>query len=212
MNIALALMLSGGALVVLGALALWLRFAPASEPNRFAQSKTRYAFYAGLAVLAVVAGTLDMCWMTAEVHGSYETANLSIGSVLVSNEHTPIDQSGEVEAKMESNPANTKAVPSTVVMMYRYGCPDCEESYEETVEWLDTLDADVYWVSSRSDFGQKMREEHMVSEVPSMIVVDANGKAVTRIAYEREEGQPAKLNRMAAELAEHLLETPSPNR
>ena len=66
-----------------------------------------------------------------------------------------------------------KDLSGSIVIFYRFGCPDCEAIYPELNERLSEV-PDVYYVLSRSKQGEKLRESYPISSVPTAMYFSAN--------------------------------------
>lgn len=106
------------------------------------------------------------------------TLNAPAGTAIrsVASGDTPRDQSEEAQGKT-----------NCVIAFFRFGCPDCEATHDELVEWLDDNNIIAYWVSTRSKLGRQMFLNSGVSEVPSLMAVDSNGDTTAYVVYEFDE-------------------------
>ncbi len=96
---------------------------------------------------------------TATEHGCENSYKISLQELRNSIALTP------VEDKLP------KDLRNTVIIYYRFGCTDCEKIYTE----LSQMAADrpnVYWISTRSKQGKKLREEYPVTDVPMSVTID----------------------------------------
>lgn len=70
----------------------------------------------------------------------------------------------ESNASSPVNDQNPDISPGNIVVLYRYGCEDCERTYKELSELLGP---DVQWVSSRSATGKQLVDTYDVITVPT---------------------------------------------
>lgn len=96
----------------------------------------------------------------AELRGADVKATLS--EILNSLEDTP---------KEDILPED---LSGSIVIFYRFGCPDCKAIYPELKDRLSDI-PDVYYVLSRSEQGEKLRESYPISSVPVAIYFSTNG-------------------------------------
>lgn len=89
-----------------------------------------------------------------------------------------------------------------IVILYRYGCPDCEAIYDDLHKAIDELGLkDVYYVASSSEYGQKLVEEGDIRYVPTGVYLRheslANGASITHISLASENGNETVLDEAA---------------
>lgn len=67
-----------------------------------------------------------------------------------------------------------------IIIFFKYGCPDCEAIHDELMEYINTHDIDIHFVSTRSEMGQNLLKEYPVYEIPAAVYVktDKNGKKI----------------------------------
>ena len=59
-----------------------------------------------------------------------------------------------------------------ILIFYKYNCPDCIETHDMILESLSNYpDAEVYFVSSRSEIGKELVTEYEIQEVPSALYI-----------------------------------------
>lgn len=86
--------------------------------------------------------------------------NYSIFEIIETNQNTPISE----EVSLDDDGA--------IVILYKYGCPDCEAIYDELNDFLTDADIDnVYFVASSSESGETLIEEGQITSVPSAIYI-----------------------------------------
>lgn len=138
---------------------------------------------------------------TAVEHGLYDLG-LPIAPLAEQVRHSPKDQSEEFAAAVSEvggTPTNT------IVVVYRLTCPDCEAVFEDLDARLRTIPADVFWVSSRSSVGEQLRDLYDVTQVPSLIVFDDNGRASVSLAYTKDAAGNSVLDTSVIDIAARTL-------
>ena len=93
-------------------------------------------------------------------HGLY-TSDTTIGDMFRGIEKSPVPDT-----------IADKDVKGKILLFYKFGCKDCETIYDELQE--STKDADVLWVSTRSEEGKKLVEAYGIVEVPTGIYIRNN--------------------------------------
>lgn len=108
-------------------------------------------------------------------HGNYiPWENVNLLTLEDNLDNSPVDQSTEAE----QNRINT----SNIYFVYRYGCADCNASHADLItykERMERLGWNTYWISIKSSFGEKLKSEYNIDEVPTIIVQPLNGSAQT---------------------------------
>ena len=69
-----------------------------------------------------------------------------------------------------------------LIICYRFGCKDCEDTYEALTEALQNTQ-DVYWIATRSKQGVAFKDKYNVETVPSAIYITKNGEALSFTLY-----------------------------
>lgn len=107
-------------------------------------------------------------------HGLYslQTPMIDTVAILLAGD-TPVDESET------TSPDQT----DVVYAFYRFGCPDCEEIYDELNDWADENDIDLTWVSTRSDKGRALFNSTAVDQVPAIEVINKDGENLARVVY-----------------------------
>ena len=141
-----------------------------------------------------LAGTACMAYLydTGEKRGMTmdDWKSENVAEIIRINNETPVSQT----LPKERNGA--------IVILYRYGCPDCEAIYDDLRNAIDELDLkDVYYVASSSEYGQKLVEEGDIRYVPTGVYLRhealANGASVTHIPLASEDGNETVLDTAA---------------
>lgn len=69
-----------------------------------------------------------------------------------------------------------------IVILYKYGCPDCEAIYDELTKYIAINKASVYFIPSGSPEGKKLVETGKITNVPTAIYIRnealANGATI----------------------------------
>lgn len=115
--------------------------------------------------------TVAVCG-NAMSHGM-QGLGMSLPDIGRSTELSPRDQSAEL--------SSTEDAKGKVIIVYRFGCPDCEEAYDAIRAATDGRG--VLWVSSRSELGHALCERYDVEWVPSVLSVSDDGNVVVRDLY-----------------------------
>lgn len=127
-------------------------------------------------------------------HGAYAHTNfeVSIPTFWHSVMESPVDDSTHV--------ASADDTRGRVVLLYRFGCPDCEAAYATIVEHVSELPADdVLWLSSRSAIGHELCETYDVQWVPSVLLHDESG---LRLVYDVSETDTTGLDEVVGIIGE----------
>lgn len=149
-----------------------------------------------VAIVAVLmlAGTGVLVRIACD-HGAYEFGDATVSETVEHIRKSPVDQSGQLPD-----------VPTDmVVYMYRFTCPDCEDVHEELMTWLDGCGKPYLCVSSRSEKGKVLKETLSVTEVPSVIYFDGDGKPHMQIVYERDGNGDAVIDTEALAYIERAM-------
>ena len=97
---------------------------------------------------------------TAFEHGMTEM-NISLVEMLDCIKNSPVE---------DSLPENYNELKGSIIIYYRFDCPDCKAIYNELSQKVkDNLN--VYWVSSRTEQGKKALEKYPVEKVPTGIYI-----------------------------------------
>lgn len=115
----------------------------------------------------LISGIQTVC--IAASHGMYQD-NLSWNKITKNIRTTPNEDN------------LPKDLTDCIILYYRFGCSDCEAVYPAMSAFFEDYE-DVYWVSTRSDQGEKLRETYPVSHVPTGIYITDSGTGVYRTLY-----------------------------
>lgn len=95
----------------------------------------------------------------------------SIPHICYSIQHTP----SNVSLK-----STTDDYSGSIIILYRFGCEDCEKVYDNIQSWITAHpSANITWIASRSQKGQQFLAKYPVNYVPTGIYVfyNQNGTA-----------------------------------
>lgn len=77
-----------------------------------------------------------------------------------------------------------------LVVVYKFGCPDCESVYEPINRTLPHNNKNIYYVSSQSPYGKKLVKKAGLTNVPSLVYITKHDKKQpyysTSLIYNRE--------------------------
>lgn len=175
--------------ILCGALLAGIRFAK-KKPKHEKRIKIACCVILGICL----AGTACMAYLydAGEKRGMTmdDWKSENVAEIIHINSETPVSQT----LPKERNGA--------IVILYRYGCPDCEAIYDDLHEAIDELDLkDVYYVASSSEYGQKLVEEGDIRYVPTGVYLRhealANGASITHIQLASEDGNETVLDNAA---------------
>lgn len=165
---------------------------------RFAKRKPKHEKHIKIACYVILgiclAGTACMAYLydagakRGMTMDDWKSEN--VAEIIRINNETPVSQT----LPKERNGA--------IVILYRYGCPDCEAIYDDLRESIDELDLkDVYYVASSSEYGQELVKEGDIRYVPTGVYLRhealANGASITHIALASENGNETVLDEAA---------------
>lgn len=115
---------------------------------------------------------------TAKEHGMYQSFSEITWKETIENiNHTP------VETPVPKDPTNS------ILIFYRFGCPDCAQTYATCKLYFADATDKVYWVSSRSEQGKKLVKQYHITEVPSGVYVRKPQNGITYILYRTKNGK-----------------------
>lgn len=115
----------------------------------------------------------------------------------------------QIEEKAELAPAASKTpgnLSGAIVILYKFGCPDCEAIYPALKEKLQGND-NIYFVPSDSELGKKLIQDGHVQQVPTGVYIRkqplANGATQNNIVlYTADKNGKSVLNEKALD---HLM-------
>lgn len=165
---------------------------------RFAKKKPKHEKHIKTACCVILgiclAGTACMAYLydTGEKRGMTmdDWKSENVAEIIRINNETPVSQTLPEERN------------GAIVILYRYGCTDCEAIYDDLREAIDELDLkDVYYVASSSAYGQELVEEGDIRYVPTGVYLRyealANGASITHIPLASEDGNETVLDTAA---------------
>lgn len=172
-----------------------------TKKNDTKNTITRLPLYLG-SCMTIISGILGIVLFTqvqtAKPHGLY-SMDIEVTKLAKGIAHSPLDQSESFNPDEEHKNA--------IVVLYRFTCPDCEAVYEQFKAQLDSLPYDTYWISSRSKNGRALLEQYGVSEVPTILAFDANGRVSVAKAYTYDDAGNAILDQSAMDVVLKTLGT-----
>ena len=133
-----------------------------TQPEKTHKAAALLWILPSLVAVVIIANliTTGIGYKTAVDHGLY-TTDISVAKMFTGIEKSPIpDKYDETKAK------------GKILLFYKFGCNDCEAIYDDLSKTVS--DADVLWISTRSDTGKKLVEEYKIEEVPSGVYVREN--------------------------------------
>lgn len=111
---------------------------------------------------ATAGSTLSMK-KTAEKRGYSEKNDPRVKSMTIAEVWDGIDHAME-ESELPDD------LSGKIVIYQKFGCPDCRAIFDDLTSAFAGRD-DVYWVSTRSDTGIKLREQYPVNDVPAGLYI-----------------------------------------
>lgn len=63
-----------------------------------------------------------------------------------------------------------------LVVVYKFGCPDCESVYEPVNRVLPHNNKNIYYVSSQSPYGKKLVKKAGLTNTPSLVYITKHDK------------------------------------
>lgn len=138
--------------------------------------------------------------MNAASHGMTDLDNwpsLSLYQTIKSTLHSPVAQTAPDDLEGQ------------IVILYKFGCPDCEAIYDELSTATDGREG-IWWVSSRSEQGRALVEAYSVPEVPSLLYFrvhhDGNTPEVYQATLYTKKGDLVMLDRAVLAQALDMME------
>lgn len=125
----------------------------------------------------------------AKKHGLYQDT-MTWEKILEYNESTP------EESKL---PEKESDLTTSIILFYRYSCPDCDAVYPKERIAASKI-KNIYWVSTRSEQGNKLLEKYPIKEVPAGVYITKNGDGVIQYLDSK-----SKSNRFNQENFDKLL-------
>lgn len=87
-----------------------------------------------------------------------------------------------------SQKINKQDLSGSIIIYYRYGCPDCEAVFNSLEASLQDI-SDIYWVATRQKRGKQLLKEYPVTEVPSAVLIENdNTYIVYSLCTSKQEG------------------------
>ena len=105
-------------------------------------------------------------------HGYYGQ-DASLAQLVNTTDRTPHDQSAELPDELTS----------CIVVLYKYGCPDCDAIYDDLAQSVKNANVKVYYVSSKSERGSGLCAAYDVNDVPTAIAYADDSSVLQKILY-----------------------------
>jgi hypothetical protein len=118
-------------------------------------------------------------YQTAKQHGYQDGLTVNAESLWRGIHKSP------EESKLPENPDELK---QSLIIYYRFGCRDCEAHYQAIKTAVQPY-TNVYWISSRSEQGKKLRETYPVEAVPTGVYITKDGTGLTYVLYTQLQNQ-----------------------
>lgn len=123
-------------------------------------------------------------------HGMHDF-NMSFHNMLTHIKSSP------VEDKLPSD------LQQCIIIYYKFGCADCEDIYADLTTSIKGKE-NIYWVSSRSKQGKKLRELYPIDMVPTGIYIYSDSTAsaphfIKKILYEHDDAENVHLHKVNLE-------------
>lgn len=104
-----------------------------------------------------------------------------------------------------------KQMNGHVVILYKYGCPDCEAIWPDLKQAVsDTGLQNVHYIASSSDAGQRIIQQTHIDDVPALVYMRhkplANGATTTHMSAYKQIGNDISVNEAALKRVKLLQE------
>lgn len=110
-------------------------------------------------LIFIISAGIDLWFVSAtKAHGLY-TYNENLTNIWSYMKKTP---------KESSLPKNLN---NTVIIYYRFDCPDCHAVYDRLIEDTKNANSPVYFISTRSNQGKELRKSYPTMSVPSVLYI-----------------------------------------
>lgn len=166
-----------------------------AETKTDKRSRQRIVYAIALAVnIASLASIIAMAFVYSQGAQRGMTMDdwkaMSLGEVIAANGKTPISQTLPSERN------------GSIVILYKYDCPDCEAIYGQLNDAIRDTDAkDVHFIASSSETGRELIEEGDIPTAPTGIYLRHealnNGSAMTHIPLATSNGNETVLDTAA---------------
>lgn len=164
-----------------------------TKPDEHSRQRIVYAIalavnIASLAAIVIMALIYSQGAQRGMTMDDWKT--MSLGEVIAANEKTPVSQT-------LPNDRN-----GSIVILYKYDCPDCEAIYGQLDDAIrDTGAKDVHFVASSSETGRELIKEGDIPTAPTGIYLRHealdNGAAITHIPLATSNGNETVLDTAA---------------
>lgn len=128
--------------------------------------------------------------INAYLHGMYDF-NMSFRNMLTHIKLSPLED--KLPSKLQQ----------CIIIYYKFGCADCEGIYDNLKISIQDKE-NIYWVSSRSEQGKKLRELYPIDAVPTGVYIYSDSTAsapryIKKVLYERDDGGNVHLHKVNLE-------------
>lgn len=90
-----------------------------------------------------------------------------------------------------------------IIVMYKWGCPACEDTHKELDEALKEYD-EVYYILSTSKEGKQLVKDYNIEYVPSILYVSSTDEYYKSVVAEKTDTEQWIIKRDVIEEIEHL--------
>ena len=111
--------------------------------------------------------------VTTAYSRGYFGQDASLAQLKDASELAPNDQSATLPNE----------ITSSIVVIYKFGCPDCEAIYNDLYQDVDNIDIPTYYVSSRSDRGHTLCVAYDINDVPTALAYNEDGSVLQKKLY-----------------------------
>ena len=132
--------------------------------TKHGKSTKKVALYASanlflISAIVIVINIIPMMTGFSKGMSYVKWEKLSLSQMKEMNQNTP---------DADKLPSDTK---NSIIILYKYGCPDCVAIHDELHETIKETNAKVYFIQSGSPEGQKFVQEGNITNVPSAVYI-----------------------------------------
>lgn len=103
-----------------------------------------------------------------------------------------------------------KDLSSSIILYYRFGCDDCEALYDDInviINARSDIDPSrIYWIATRSEQGQTLRETIPVQYVPSGAYITSEDEPLIHVLFTRDGEEPVLDTEVLNTLLDYLAD------